>query len=119
MTTSTVRALGEVADADWTDGEITVDSGLRYATDDPVLVRIRRRGRRYDLTDDGVAVQRAGRPPGWHPVLDRTVAAVGLNVNRRGVVFVPAVAGRDIAALALRVAEASRAGYLALLDLGS
>jgi hypothetical protein len=117
MTTTTPVPLADLATADWTDDEITVDSGLTYASDDPVLVRIRRRERRYDLTDDGAAVQRAGRPPGWHAVLERTVATEALNVNRRGVVFVPVVADRDLAALALRVAETSRAGYLALLEL--
>ena len=40
-----------------------------------------------------------------------------LNVNRRGVVFVPAVAGRDIAGLVARVAEASPTLYDALLEL--
>jgi hypothetical protein len=38
-------------------------------------------------------------------------------VNRRGVVFVPAVEGRDLAWLASRVAECSRAVYGALLEL--
>jgi hypothetical protein len=41
-----------------------------------------------------------------------------MNVNRRGVVFVPAVEGRDIDALARRLGETSRACYFALLELG-
>jgi hypothetical protein len=44
------------------------------------------------------------------------VAEVGLNVNRRGVVFVSAVEGRDIASLVMQVAETSRAVYSTLLD---
>lgn len=46
------------------------------------------------------------------------VAADGLNVNRRGVVFVPLVEGRDIASLAGDLARTSREVYLSLLDTG-
>jgi hypothetical protein len=42
----------------------------------------------------------------------------GFNVNRRGALFVPAVEGRDIAMLALRLAETAGTVYLALLELG-
>jgi len=45
------------------------------------------------------------------------VAAEGFNVNRRGVIFVPAVEGRDIAALVRRLALTSRTAYLTLLEL--
>lgn len=98
--------------------EVTVDSGLAYGTNVPVRVRIRRRGRRYDLTDDGAAAARAGLPAGWLKQADRLVADEGFNVNRRGVVFVPAVEGRDIAMLALRLADTSRRLYVALVELG-
>ncbi|HEX2109994.1 MAG TPA: hypothetical protein VHF67_00445 [Gaiellaceae bacterium] len=37
-------------------------------------------------------------------------------MNRRGVVFVSAVEGRDLAALAARLAETSLAVHAALLD---
>ena len=100
----------------WTD-EIIVDTGVSYRPDEPVRIRIRRRERRYDLTDDGTAVRLAGKPPGWLEVIARLVAADGFNVNRRGILFVPAVEGRDIAALALRLADTSRATYLTLLEL--
>ena len=40
-----------------------------------------------------------------------------VHVNRRGVVFVPAVAGRDLASLAVRVAAASAALFAELLEL--
>ncbi len=44
-----------------TDGETVVDTDIAYRADDPVLIRVRRREHRYDLTDDGGAVERAGR----------------------------------------------------------
>ncbi|HEU5267689.1 MAG TPA: hypothetical protein VFU35_13360 [Jatrophihabitans sp.] len=103
-------------DASWTD-ELILDTGVSYRPDDPVRIRIRRRERRYDLTDDGTAVRLAGQTPGWLEVTERLVAAAGFNVNRRGILFVPAVEGRDIAALALRLADTSRATYLTLLEL--
>jgi hypothetical protein len=98
------------------DGETILDTGLRYRDSEPVLIRVRRRGRRYDITDDGAAVSLAGRPGGWLERVERVVAAEGFNVNRRGVLFVPAVAGRDIMSLALRLADTSRSAYLDLLD---
>lgn len=98
-------------------GEITADTGLVYDTGEPVHVRVRRRGRRYDLSDDGAAVTRAGRPPGWREPVERLAAPEGLNVNRRGVLFVPAVEGRDIAMLAMRLARLSRSVYLTVLEM--
>ncbi|HEY7009335.1 MAG TPA: hypothetical protein VH395_10360 [Jatrophihabitantaceae bacterium] len=98
------------------DGETILDTGLRYRDSEPVLIRVRRRGRRYDITDDGAAVSLAGRPGGWLERVERLVAAEGFNVNRRGVLFVPAVAGRDITSLALRLADTSRSAYLDLLE---
>lgn len=94
-----------------------VDSGLTYQAEEPVLVRVVHREHRYDLDDDAAAVQLAGRRPGWFDVASRVVVQDSLNINRRGVVFVPAVEGRDIEALSQRVAETSRQVYLALLDL--
>jgi hypothetical protein len=58
----------------------------------------------------------AGRPAGWLAVVEPLVAAASLNVNRRGVVFIPTMADRDIDALAHKVATCSRAAYLSLLD---
>ena len=99
------------------DGELQIASGLVYATSRPVLIRIRRRGRRYDLSDDGTAVSLAGKPPGWLDSVQRAVAVEAFNVNRRGVIFVPVVEGRDIAALVSRLALTSRTAYLTLLEL--
>ncbi|MEP6650926.1 MAG: hypothetical protein ABJA74_13615 [Lapillicoccus sp.] len=58
----------------------------------------------------------AARSDGWREVVEQVVADDGLNVNRRGVVFVPVMANRDLAALAMRVATCSREVYLCLLD---
>jgi hypothetical protein len=92
--------------------ETTVDSGIRYSDGDAVLVRIRKRDRRYVIDDAGVAVAKAraaGTTSRWLVIAERVVAGDALNVNRRGVVFVPAVEGRDIDGLARRVAATSRA----------
>lgn len=94
-----------------------LEFGLIYRLAEPVVVRVRRREHRYDLDDDGAAVALAGKRPGWLDVASAVVAREGFNVNRRGVVFVPAVEGRDIGDLARRLAETSRAVYLALLEL--
>jgi hypothetical protein len=99
------------------DGELQMDAGLVYATHRPVLIRIRRRGRRYDLSDDGNAVSLSNKPPGWLDSVQHVVAAEAFNVNRRGVIFVPVVEGRDIAELVSRLALTSRTAYLTLLEL--
>lgn len=94
-----------------------IDTGLSYRLDSPVRIRVRHRDRRYDLDDDGAAASLAGKRSGWLDVASQVVAGEGFNVNRRGVVFVPAVEGRDIESLAQRLAETSRAVYFALLEM--
>jgi len=113
-----VRASLEVAEPSLEEpsGAI-VDTAAAYRQDAPVVIRVRRRGRRYDISDDGGSVRLAGRPPGWLDRAERVVATEGFNINRRGVISVPAVAGRDIATLAVRLADTSRAVYLELLEL--
>jgi hypothetical protein len=112
----TAAAL-EAARGGWGEhGEALLDTGARYAPGRPVRVRVRKRGRRYDLDDAGGAVEAAGRPSHRLAVAERVAAAHDLNVNREGVVFVPAFEGRDLARLADRVAETSLALYDALLD---
>jgi hypothetical protein len=99
-------------------GEWDVDSGLRYADDEPVLVHVRQRLHRYLLDDRGAAARIAGRPPGWQEAAhDVVVERFRLNVDRRGKVFVPSVHPERHDELIARVAEASLALYLALLDL--
>jgi hypothetical protein len=99
--------------------EIVRDVGVEYVSGDPVLVRVRRRGRRLQIDDRAGAVTRAGRPPGWLEVARRVVEDEHrLNVNRAGVVFVPAFdRGRDLTPLVVRVADASSALYQELLEL--
>lgn len=97
------------------------ESGLVYADGEAVVVRVRQRGRRIDIDDDGAAVARAraiGTTSRWLDVARRVAAEDNLNVNRRGVIFVPAVEGRDVDALAARVARSSRALEAELLAEG-
>jgi len=107
-------ALDSLASA--AHGEVVLETGLSYTPEHAVSVRIRKRDQRYDLDDDGTAVRLAGEPPGWWGIAEGLMTAHGLNVNRRGVVFVPAVVGRDVRALALSVADTSRTLYLALIE---
>lgn len=82
-------------------------------------IHVRKRGIRYDLDDAGEAVARArrlGAPHGWLGIAEGVVAAEGFNVNRQGVVFVPAVEGRDIATLAARLGDCAERVHAALLD---
>jgi hypothetical protein len=100
--------------------ERLVEPGPEYADGEPVRVRIRKRGRRYVIDDGGAAWTKAhasGRTA--LRTAERVVAEDFLNVNRSGVVFVPAVEGRDIDALSARIAACSRAVYAALLELDS
>lgn len=97
---------------------MVLETGLAYTEGKPVRVMLRRRGRRYELHDEGRAVELAGAPAGWRQYAAAVVGAHDLNVNRTGVVFVPAVEGGvDREWLANRVAETSLALYDALLEL--
>jgi hypothetical protein len=96
-------------------GELVADSGLAYGDGEPVEILVRKRLHRYLLTDRGRAVAKAGKEPGWLEVAER--AAEPMNVDRQGAVFVPAVAGRDLESLLVRLADASRAVHEALLVL--
>jgi hypothetical protein len=82
-------------------------------------VHIRKRGRRYEIEDEGAAVRKA-RAFGvvdWEEIATEVAGAHDLNVNRRGVVSVPGVeAGPDLAWLAFRVARCSYAMHSELLD---
>lgn len=111
-----LRQALENASASWGDtSSIQLPSGLEYRAGRPVVIEIRKRGHRYDLTDEGAAVREAG-VRGWLPLAEALVAEEGFNVNRRGVVFVPAVEGRDLATLAARLAATSLAVYQELLE---
>jgi hypothetical protein len=98
--------------------ERVVEPGPEYASGERVRVRIRKRGRRLVIDDVGAAWTKAGASGRKAlAAAERVVAEHDLNVNRSGVVFVPAVEGRDIDALAARVAACSRAVYAALVEL--
>ena len=97
-------------------GDGVLDTGLSYVPGHPVRIHVRKRGTRYDLTDDAEAVNLAGRPAGWLATVSDAVAEMGMNVNRRGVVFVTGFERRDLADLAMRLAECSRVAYLTLLE---
>ena len=101
--------------------EELVDSGLEYLPGEPVLVRVVRRGRRIELSDEGRGVALTGRPPGWRDAVERLVEETyWLNLSRRGEVFVPVVAaGPGLEPLLARVADASLAVYQEILDLES
>jgi hypothetical protein len=98
-------------------GQTSVDSGLSYLPGEPVTVLVRKRGIRYDLSDEGRAIALAGRPPGWRAAAQRIVVAEGVNLARDGRVFVGVVQGRDLDALAARIARTSVDVYDAVLDL--
>lgn len=115
-----VRGALDAARGSWGEsGEATLDTGLEYATGEPVRVVVRKRGHRWTFGDSGRAVRLAGAPEGWLAAAERVVAEEGMNVNRAGVVFVPAVEGscRDLALLALRLGESSHAVFAELIDL--
>lgn len=59
----------------------------------------------------------AGTEPGWLHAAGRVVGEEGMNINRRGVVFVQGFAGRDLERLERKVSVASRAVYDTLLEL--
>ena len=96
--------------------EVTLNTALSYRPGHPVGIRVRKRGRRYDITDGATAVNLAGRPDGWLATASDTAARTGMNVNRRGVVFVTGFEQRDLADLVMRLAECSREVYVSLLE---
>jgi hypothetical protein len=104
---------------EWQGDARVVWSELQYADGDPVCVHIRKRGRRYDVDDEGAAVAKARYfgAASWEDTASEVVDAHDLNINRRGVVFVPAVeGGPDLAWLAFRVARCSYAVHSELLE---
>jgi hypothetical protein len=80
---------------------------------------VRKRGHWYHLDDRGEAVSRArelGAPGDWLRIAEEVVAREGFNVNRRGVVLVSAVEGRDLASITVRLADCADSVHAALLD---
>ena len=98
--------------------ERIVDTGLEYAPGDRVVVRVVQRDRRTTITDDGAAVERAGRPAGWRDAARSIEDDLIVNVGRNGQVFLPCVAkGPDPDEVVRRIGVASLALYQDLLDL--
>jgi hypothetical protein len=99
--------------------ERVVETGTTYGDGEPVRIRVRQRGRRYDLDDDGRSVEKSGVAfdRRARDAADRVVRREGFNISRHGVVFVSAVEGRDLASLAARLAESSLDVHSELLEL--
>lgn len=99
--------------------ETVIDTGLAYRPGDAVRVRvIRRPAHRVEITDDGGAIERAGKPAGWRDVAAQLERELIVNISRRGVVSLPVVgAGPDEDVVIARIAEASLALYDELLEL--
>jgi hypothetical protein len=108
-----LQAVREQLAPPWEEGEErTIDTGSG-----PIVVR--KRGHWYHLDDGGEAVSRArelGAPGDWLRIAEEVLAREGFNVNRRGVVFVSAVEGRDIASLAVRLADCAESVHAGLID---
>ena len=117
VTSQTAEKRVEAARADlaapWKESEErVVDVG-------PFPIAVRKRGPRYYIEDRGEAVARAralGATSDWLPIAEQVVAEEGFNVNRRGVVFVPVVEGRDLGELVVRLGESVEAVHAALVE---
>ncbi len=92
---------------------------LEWAPGEAVEIRVRRRGRWTEIDDDGEAIRRAGRPPGWYDVADGVAGAEGMNVQRAtGRVFVTyGRSSHDDTEIERRLAETALRVYHAVLDL--
>lgn len=104
--------------------EAWLDSGLTYGGGEPLLVLVRKRPRGalgwFEFSDDARGATAAGKPRGWLTVARQVVDELGMNLNRRGVVFMAAPERRGAAwhhSISTRVADASLAVYEALLEL--
>lgn len=98
--------------------EMVTDTGFEYWPGEPVLVHVIRRERRVFVSDDGVAITKAGRAAGWHAVAELIERESGVNFNGRGVLSLPVVsAGPGLDAIVRRIGEASLMFYEELLEL--
>jgi hypothetical protein len=70
------------------------------------------------VSDNGSAVARAGKPPGWKEAADRLADELVVNVSRSGVVSLPVSrGGPGFDAIVDRIARASVALFEELLEL--
>jgi hypothetical protein len=98
--------------------ETVANTGFEYGPGEPVLVHVIRREHRVLVSDDGVAITKAGRVDGWHAVAEMVERESGVNFNGRGVLSLPVVpAGPGLDAIVRRIGEASLLFYEELLEL--
>ncbi len=98
--------------------ETVADTGFEYRPGEPVLVHVIRREHRVFVSDDGIAIAKAGRAPGWHTVAELIGREADVNFNGRGVLSLPVVpAGPGLEAIVRRIGEASLMFYEELLEL--
>lgn len=70
------------------------------------------------MSDEGGAVDRAGRPSSWHAAAERVLREFDVNITAAGVVSLPVVAaGPSEQEVVRRIGEASLALYQELLEL--
>ncbi len=99
--------------------DAVVETGLYFRPGDPVRVHVIHRPHRISVSDDGAAIERAGRPRLWLQAARRIEEELIVNVSRSGVVSLPVVrVGPPEEEIMRRIAEASLAFYHELLDLG-
>lgn len=104
--------------ADQVRSETVIDTGLEYRPGDPVRVRVVRREHRVSVTDDGAALEKAGRPRCWREAADRVDQELDVNISQLGVISLPVVrVGPCKEKIVRRIAEASLGLYQELLDL--
>jgi hypothetical protein len=96
--------------------ETIVETPLEYRPGEPVLVRVSRREHRVEVSDDGAALEKAGRSRAWRAAADRVLEQYIVNISRHGVISLPVVrlCQEDVMQ---RIAEASLALYQEILDL--
>jgi ankyrin repeat protein len=98
--------------------EETVRTRLAYGPGEPVTVTVTHRAQRTSVSDQGAAVKRAGKPPGWLAIAGQLERDRDVNITRQGVVWLPVVAvGPGEQAVIERIAQASLALYQELLEL--
>ena len=56
---------------------VVLDTGVSYLPGWPVRFRVRKRDRRYDMSDDAAAVTLAEHPLGWLSTMTHAVAEPG------------------------------------------
>jgi hypothetical protein len=92
--------------------------GLEYRPGDRVRVRVVRREHRISVTDDGAAIEQAGRPLRWREAAYRVEEELDVNISRGGVISLPIVrVGPSEQRIVRRIAEASLGLYQELLEL--